>query len=82
MSHKSIQKLHFLIERYLREDIYCIYREWGKPRRYSDASILIYKTRWNLIFQNEIAFVLNEGIVVDITLAEYILELREEVFLL
>ncbi|AQX90574.1 MULTISPECIES: hypothetical protein [Elizabethkingia] len=81
MSHKSIQKLHFLIERYLREDIYCIYREWGKPRRYSDASILIYKTRWNLIFQNEIAFVLNEGIVVDITLAEYIFGIaRRSVF--
>ncbi|MDV3462284.1 hypothetical protein CMU84_17695 [Elizabethkingia anophelis] len=71
MSNKSIQRLDHFIEKYLNQSAGHIQREWERPKKYSDDGIWFYKKCRNFIFHDEIGFILDDGIVVDITLTEY-----------
>lgn len=73
MKHKSIQKLKSLVDKYLNLSTQDILLEWSNPRKCSSENIWIYKRWSNLIFYDEISFILENNIVVDIALTEYTL---------
>ncbi|MYZ60340.1 hypothetical protein EH151_10630 [Elizabethkingia anophelis] len=71
MNNRSIHKLSSLIKRYLGLSVHDLLRERGEPGRDSSYDIWIYNSRRHLIFQDEIAFILEGDIIVDIVLTEY-----------
>ncbi|MDV4102693.1 hypothetical protein CMT19_16765 [Elizabethkingia anophelis] len=73
MSKKSIHRLSTLIKKYLGQEKQYILEKWGESKnKYSDNQIWIYTKQRSIIFQDEIIFILENNIVVDITLTEYI----------
>jgi len=70
---KQIRKLKKLVGLHLRQNKEDITKIWGKPSAYSDNEVWFYSDyRWG-IFRDEIAFIFEEDIVVDITITQYFL---------
>ena len=70
---KQIRKLKKLVGLYLLQHKGDIRRIWGEPAKYSDNEVWFYsRYRWG-IFRDEIAFIFEDDIVVDVSIVQYLL---------
>lgn len=69
---RKIQKLKNLVDRYFHTSKEDLLKTFGKASSRSDYSIWFYNRYRFFVFKDEIAFIFEEGRVVDIIISEYI----------
>lgn len=70
---KQISKLRKLIQKYLYLKKENLEKDFGKPSKKSEEGICFFNTyRW-LILRDEMVFIFEDDIIIDIILTEYIL---------
>ena len=70
---QQIQKLQSYLKEYLGKTEGDILRKLGEPLRFSGSNILFYYVSRKIIWKDEIAFIIENGKVTDITISEYVL---------
>ena len=69
---RQVQKLQKYLKEYLGQTADDIHRKMGKPLQFPDSNILFYSLSRKIIWKDEIAFIIENGKVTDITISEYV----------
>ena len=70
---KQIRKLKKIVSLHLHQTKEDIRKTWGKPSRRSDNEVwFYYRYRW-IFFRDEVVFIFEEDIVVDVSITQYLL---------
>ncbi|MFC4686802.1 hypothetical protein ACFO4P_07615 [Epilithonimonas pallida] len=70
---KQIRKFKKIVSTYLYLQKENISKIWGKPSRHSDNEIWFYPAPFWSIFRDEVIFIFDEDIVVDVAIIRYFL---------